>query len=71
MDSYYRLRRKQARDRVFFRRQKIYGLFVALFGVGVVALGELWNWPNFQFVGDVLVIFGLYTAITQNRLLSH
>lgn len=70
MERYYRLQRKRAKDRAYFRKQKIYGVLVALFGLVCVAFGEGWQWANFRFMGDVIVLFGLYTAITQNRLLS-
>ena len=66
----YEIRRKRAKDRAYFRRQKIYGISVALFGLVCVAIGEGWQWANFRFMGDVVILFGLYTAITQKRLLS-
>ena len=70
MERYYKLKRKRAKDRAYFRRQKIYGVTVALFGLVCVVIGESWQWANYKFLGDVITLFGLYVAITQNRILS-
>ena len=62
--------RRKRYEREYFRRQKIYGVMVALFGLAVVAFGEGWEWANLRFMGDVVTVFGLYVSITQNKLIS-
>ena len=70
MEQYYRMREKRSRDRAYFRKQKIYGVMTAVFGLAVVGFGEIWSWANFCFMGDVIIMFGLYCTLTRNKLLT-
>lgn len=64
-----RRRRKRAREKSYFRKQKFFGLLICGLGLATAAAGEYTSWNNLSFLGIVVVGFGFYTAVTQKHLI--
>lgn len=62
-------RRERAREKRFFLKQKLYGLTVCAFAFVVAVIGENMQWANLNFFADIVLLFGLYTAVTQKKII--
>lgn len=65
-----RLARKRIRkERLYFRKQKLFGVGVAIFGLIVSVIADVTLLADVGLVGNVISLFGIYIMVTQRHLI--